>query len=78
MALAMASSPKRVVVGVALPSEPEAPRVKVLAAEPVALSGVPGAFGVLAEHGAAAIAGDEDVVAHFGLAGLAIHSTPPR
>ena len=54
-----------VVVGVALPGESEAPAVEVRAALPGAFAGVPGAFGVSAEHGAAAVAGDEDVVAHF-------------
>ena len=56
---------QRVFVGVALPSDAEAPRVKVTAALPVALAGVPAPFSIVGEYRALAVAGDEDVVAHL-------------
>ena len=57
---------KRVVVGVAFPSQTEAPAIEVRAAHPVAFAGVPAPVSIVSEYCPAAIAGYEDVVAHFG------------
>ena len=54
-----------VFVGVAFPGDAEAPAIQVGAAVPVAAAGVPAAVGVVGEDGAAAVPGDEDVVAHL-------------